>query len=95
MYRRWELGHEGFADDVATILRKSAIAADQIGLELTETALVDNMESTRATLRTLRNMGVHVAIDDVGAGYSSVNYLRHLPVDPLKIDRSFPESLNP
>jgi len=64
-----------------------------LALEITETAVIRNPESAIATLATLKKLGVQVAIDDFGIGYSSLSYLRQLPVDMLKIDGSFVREL--
>jgi len=80
--------------DVESALAKSGITPDRLEVELTETALVDN--ALAAThLAAIRALGVHVAIDDFGTGYTSVGQLPQLPVDTLKIDRSFVASTNP
>ena len=64
-------------------------------LELTETFLIAHCTESAHALRALRKLGVRIAIDDFGAGYSSFHYLRHLPVDKLKVDRSFIRHLQP
>ena len=64
-------------------------------LELTETFLIEHSTETSHTLAALRRLGIRIAIDDFGAGYSSFHYLRHLPVDKLKVDRSFIRHLQP
>jgi EAL domain-containing protein (putative c-di-GMP-specific phosphodiesterase class I) len=65
------------------------VQADKIVLEVTETALAVNVESGIASLEALKASGVRIAIDDFGTGYSSLSTLARLPVDILKIDRSF------
>lgn len=73
-------------------LRDSGIGADQIWLEMTERGLM-NIESARPTLDELRRRGHHIAIDDFGTGYSGLQYLAQLPVEMLKIDKSFIETV--
>ena len=70
-------------------LKDYDIAPNMIELELTETALVEDINRASATLETLRGMGCMIAIDDFGTGYSSLGYLKALPADFIKIDRSF------
>ena len=62
-------------------------------MEITETAIVQDLEATRATLSALQRLGVHVALDDFGTGYSSLYHLRELRFDKLKIDRSYVNSI--
>jgi EAL domain-containing protein (putative c-di-GMP-specific phosphodiesterase class I) len=64
-----------------------------VRVEITETALLDNPGEAAGVLRELRNFGVKVYLDDFGTGYSSLSHLHKLPVDALKIDRSFVKSL--
>ena len=61
----------------------------QLRLEITESVLMDTNDTALSMLSTLHEMGVHVHIDDFGTGYSSLSYLHQLPIDALKIDRSF------
>ncbi len=84
-----QLSEPDCVDWVAAALRRSGLDGGRLHLELTEGALVENLESGRDTLRALRGLGVRIAIDDFGTGYSSLSYLKRLPIDMLKIDRSF------
>jgi EAL domain-containing protein (putative c-di-GMP-specific phosphodiesterase class I) len=70
-------------------VRRSGIPPDRLKLELTESLLADNLEATIARMRNLKEMGVRLSVDDFGIGYSSLSYLKRLPIDELKIDRSF------
>jgi len=74
---------------VADALRDSELAANRLELEITETLLLGNNESTMAQLQQLKAMGVAVVMDDFGTGYSSLSYLWKFPFDKIKIDRSF------
>src|SRR5690606_7987794 len=65
------------------------IAPGQLEIELTEEIFIDNIQRNLTQLTRLQQLGVHLAIDDFGVGYSSLSYLRDFPVDLLKIDRSF------
>lgn len=84
-----ELAVGDFVEAVGGIIQHAGMAADRLELELTETALVEDLIDTQLTLRGLVGMGLHVAIDDYGAGHSSLSNLRHFPVDRLKVDGSF------
>jgi len=79
----------GFADMVARSLRERRIDPSRLELELTESVLIDNREEAVAVLGQLKTLGAQIAVDDFGTGYSSLSYLSGLPVDCLKIDRSF------
>jgi EAL domain-containing protein (putative c-di-GMP-specific phosphodiesterase class I) len=77
------------AATVARVLASTGLPPSSLRLELTEQVLVDNSPATASTLMALKALGVQLAIDDFGTGYSSLGSLRHLPVEGLKIDRSF------
>ena len=74
---------------VSDALEKSGLAANQLCLEVTESVIMEDVEVSGAVLGRLRDIGVRTAVDDFGTGYSSLAYLLSLPVDVLKIDRSF------
>jgi len=74
---------------IQDILKETGIPPELLELEITETALMNNIDIAISTLEELRNIGLTIAIDDFGTGYSSLSQLKCLPVDTLKIDRSF------
>lgn len=78
-----------FVLDVDRMLQQYGLEGPSLCLEITEVAVVQDLAGTRRTLTGLRRLGVHVAIDDFGTGYSALSHLKELPVDALKIDRSF------
>jgi EAL domain-containing protein (putative c-di-GMP-specific phosphodiesterase class I) len=78
---------------VAGALSRSGLPPERLVLEITESVVAGNIEATQITLGELRRLGVRIAIDDFGAGYSSLRYLKALPVDILKIDRAFVNGL--
>ena len=78
-----------FADTVSQVLQRTGLEERYLGIELTESLLVAHHREDMDTLHALRALGVHLAVDDFGTGYSSFSYLKHLPLDALKIDRSF------
>ena len=79
----------GFVDTVARAIRESGIAAGSLSIEITESALMARHTEADKALRALSALGVPIAIDDFGTGYSSLAYLKHFPIDTLKIDISF------
>jgi diguanylate cyclase (GGDEF)-like protein/PAS domain S-box-containing protein len=81
--------HPDFIDDLMTCIRRSQIRPDRLKLELTESLLADNLDAAIAKMRNLKDMGVRLSVDDFGIGYSSLSYLKRLPIDELKIDRGF------
>jgi EAL domain-containing protein (putative c-di-GMP-specific phosphodiesterase class I) len=88
-----QLREPGFVDDVREALAASRLPASRLLLELTESVLADD-GGVRATLASLRELGVRLAVDDFGTGYSSLSYLRELEVDSVKIDRSFIDAID-
>jgi diguanylate cyclase (GGDEF)-like protein len=74
---------------VQSALALSDLPAKRLEIEITETTLLQNTQSTRSTLEVLRDMGVRISLDDFGTGYSSLSYLLNFPLDRVKIDRSF------
>jgi diguanylate cyclase (GGDEF)-like protein len=81
--------HPDILEDVARTLRAAGLPASILTLEITETVVMEDAESNSATLRSFKELGVKLAIDDFGSGYSSLGYLKRFPVDMLKIDRTF------
>jgi diguanylate cyclase (GGDEF)-like protein len=84
-----EFEKRDFFDNLCAVLRDTRLAPQHLELELTETVLMENAESTMAMLQALKSLGVKIAVDDFGTGYSSLSYLKQFPVDALKIDQSF------
>ncbi|MGH7579356.1 MAG: putative bifunctional diguanylate cyclase/phosphodiesterase, partial [Gemmatimonadales bacterium] len=76
-------------DSVGRALRETGLESRYLGLELTESVLVNHQKEGTDTLHALRAMGLHLSVDDFGTGYSSFSYLKHFPLDTLKIDRAF------
>jgi diguanylate cyclase (GGDEF)-like protein len=84
-----QLDDDQLVEDVREALEKSGLAPELLTLELTETALMHDAQESVVLLHALKRLGVAIAIDDFGTGYSSLAYLRELPADVMKIDRSF------
>jgi EAL domain-containing protein (putative c-di-GMP-specific phosphodiesterase class I) len=84
-----QLGSIGFVESVASILETTQLEPRLLKLEVTESLLMQSPEETIDLLMQLRATGVSLAIDDFGTGYSSLSYLHQMPLDVLKIDRSF------
>ncbi|OGO55622.1 MAG: hypothetical protein A2V85_12650 [Chloroflexi bacterium RBG_16_72_14] len=84
-----QLQQESFVDDLTGILRATGMAPTRLVMEMTETAMFHDTQTTIARLAALRDLGVRIAVDDFGTGYSSLGYLRRFKVDVLKIAREF------
>jgi diguanylate cyclase (GGDEF)-like protein len=84
-----EFRQPGFLASIRAVLQDTQLAPRLLELELTESALIQNVEFTVSILLALKDLGVRIAIDDFGTGYSSLSYLKQFPVDVLKIDQSF------
>jgi predicted signal transduction protein with EAL and GGDEF domain len=82
-----------FPEKVLRTLRETGFPAQRLEIEVTESAMIGDMERAKRSLLSLKNQGVKIALDDFGTGYSSLFLLRALPIDKLKIDRSFVSSL--
>jgi EAL domain-containing protein (putative c-di-GMP-specific phosphodiesterase class I) len=84
-----QLREPGFAAATAAVLQRTGLEPGRLVLEITESLLMENIDALLGVLQDLRGLGVRLAIDDFGTGYSSLAYLVKLPVQVLKIDRSF------
>jgi EAL domain-containing protein (putative c-di-GMP-specific phosphodiesterase class I) len=85
--------HADFVAQVHEILASTDICAQRLKLELTESVVLENIEDTVLKMQAIKALGVQIAMDDFGTGYSSLSYLARLPLDQLKIDRSFVRNL--
>ncbi len=81
--------HHDLAEEVKTFLLNTGCRGEWLEFEITESLMIEDNPQTNKTLETLRALGITIAIDDFGTGYSALNYLTRLPMDVLKIDRSF------
>ncbi len=84
-----QLRDRGFIDEIAQVIARDARLADGLELEITESVIMADAGHSIVSLQAIRSLGVRIAIDDFGTGYSSLSQLAKLPVDTLKIDRSF------
>jgi diguanylate cyclase (GGDEF)-like protein len=88
-----QLERTEFVDEVRGVLRRTGMDAKALTLEITETVLMRQPDTTARLLTQLKALGIRIAVDDFGTGYSSLAYLRQFPVDSLKIDRTFITSM--
>jgi diguanylate cyclase (GGDEF)-like protein/PAS domain S-box-containing protein len=88
-----EFRAKGFVEHVSAVLEETQIEPRHLELELTESVLMADAESTTDVLRTLKDVGVQLAVDDFGTGYSSLSSLSRFPIDSLKIDRSLVQAI--
>lgn len=85
---------ESFINGLLDIIQKYDIDPSLLQLEITERMLIKNVDESINKLKQLRSMGIHVAIDDFGIGYSSLSYIVRLPIDSIKIDKSFVQNIS-
>jgi diguanylate cyclase (GGDEF)-like protein/PAS domain S-box-containing protein len=90
----WQFARPDFVADVREVLQRHNVDPQRLMLELTETALLYDLNETIEKLKALRFLGLRIALDDFGTGYSSLAYLRDLPLDQLKIDKNFISELS-
>ena len=84
-----QLRQRGFVEEISRVLRSDSAAASALEIEITESVFMADVKHSIASLQAIRDLGVTVAIDDFGTGFSSLSYLAKLPLDTLKVDRSF------
>ena len=84
-----QLQKEGFVEMVKEVLSTTGYDPELLELEITESAIMLDLESSLAKLLELKALGIKISIDDFGTGYSSLSYLQKLPIDTMKIDRAF------
>ncbi|MDA3908517.1 MAG: EAL domain-containing protein [Sulfurimonas sp.] len=80
--------------DLKDELSINSVNPNQLGIEITESIMIQHINKTLTTLREIKNLGVSIYIDDFGTGYSSLSYLKKFPIDTLKIDKSFVDDIN-
>ncbi len=85
---------QGVVEMVSKVLAETGLAASQLEVEITESAIIERPETAERLLTELKALGISVALDDFGTGYSSLSYLLRFPIDKIKIDRSFVSHLN-
>ena len=88
-----QLVNNNFIEEIKAILESTNVSASNIGIEITETYIMKNITDIQDTLHKLREIGFKIIIDDFGTGYSSMHYLQKLPIDIIKIDKSFIDDL--
>jgi len=89
-----QLNEENFTIDVKKILEETKMNPSDLELEITESVATEIMDNVTSKLKELKKLGVRVALDDFGTGYSSLSHLKSLPIDILKIDKSFIDDIN-
>jgi EAL domain-containing protein (putative c-di-GMP-specific phosphodiesterase class I) len=88
-----QLEHPDFAESLSRVLRESGVEPSLLEVEITESVLVPNAGSIMRVLEHIKRMGVRIAVDDFGTGYSAFSYLKQLPLDTVKIDRTFVDGI--
>lgn len=80
---------EDFVDSLLSVLQKYNVEPSEVELEVTESILIDDFEAVSAKLKILNEHGIRISLDDFGTGFSSLSYIKKLPINTLKIDKSF------
>jgi len=88
-----EFRQPSFVQDIEDIIRETAVNPSLLKLELTESTVLDNVRDTVEKMNALKKIGIHFSMDDFGTGYSSLSYLTQLPLDQIKIDKSFVQNI--
>jgi diguanylate cyclase (GGDEF)-like protein len=81
--------HHDIVELVGSVLKETGLAPEYLNLEITETAVMDNVEEAIERLTEMKKMGIEISVDDFGTGYTSISYLKRFPIDVLKVDQSF------
>ncbi len=89
-----QFSHPNLIEEIKEILAETGLDASSLKMEITESAIIENIELATATLKNLKALGIKISLDDFGTGYSSLSYLHRFPIDTLKIDRSFVTRMN-
>ncbi|QGQ99663.1 EAL domain-containing protein [Paenibacillus psychroresistens] len=89
----FQIGQSDFVKFIKNALTEVGVSPRCIELEITETVMMDSFEANRQKLDELRQLGIHIHLDDFGTGFSSLNYMKNLPIDDVKIDKSFIDSM--
>jgi diguanylate cyclase (GGDEF)-like protein len=92
-FSAWELKNIDFAKDVAQLIKKYDVPADQLEFEITETCLIADDSNASRILKELKDLGVRLSLDDFGTGYTAFNQLANYPVDTLKVDKTFIDAI--
>ncbi len=85
---------DGLIDEIRQVITETQVKSDEIQLEVTETAVMLDIKASTRILKVIKDMGVKIALDDFGAGYSSLTYLQKLPIDSVKLDRDFIKNIS-
>lgn len=80
---------EDFVDSIVEVLNRYDVRPSEVELEITESVLIDDFQGVSEKLKVLRSYGIRISLDDFGTGFSSLSYLKKLPIDTLKVDKSF------
>lgn len=89
-----QFSHPNLIEEISNILADTGLDARSLKIEITESAIIENIELATAILKQLKSLGIRISLDDFGTGYSSLSYLHRFPIDTLKIDRSFVTRMN-